>query len=506
MSNENMNNEFENGNIENKTENENENENVNANANANANVSGVPISGNVHEAAETEAQPTYSRTYTPSDGGYTGQTTRNAGVGGSYQSYGQHNYGYTPKKKPSKAPFVAIGVIGFLLFSVACMCFGFLVGKAGRIADTDANRAGISENVGGYTEISAPESETTPAIKAPGSDAATIKKNDGTETTVNADYKIGEPMTKSEAAAAVKDSVVEITTEQVVTGSYFNQYVKSGAGSGVIIAEEGYIITNNHVIKGASSIKVRLTNGNEYPAELVGTDANTDIAVIKIDAGDEKLTVATLGSSAKLAVAEDVLVIGNPLGTLGGSVTSGIISALAREITVDGESMTLIQTSAAVNPGNSGGGMFNLSGELVGIVNAKSVGTDVEGLGFAIPIDTAYDIVLQLMDYGYVKGRIDHGLELIDINDIFTAASYHVSAYGVYVYESKYTDEIKNGDRITSINGKEVTSSADVKTALADCKVGDTVEVTVARNGKLVNAKLTLHEYVPQNDGDVSFG
>lgn len=490
MSNENMNNEFENGNVENKTE----------------NVSVPSAQGEAHETTEKSAETTYSRTYTPHDGGYTGQTMRNTGAGNSYQNYGGQNYGYAPRKKPSRAPFVVIGVIGVLLFSLACMCLGFFAGKAGRLAESDVRRESLSENVGGDTEISTPESVATPEIKAPGSDAATIKKNDGADTTVSADYKIGEPMTKAEAAAAVKDSVVEITTEQLVTGSYFNQYVKSGAGSGVIIAEEGYIITNNHVIKGASSIKVRLTNGNEYPAELVGTDASTDIAVIKIDAGDEKLTVATLGSSSKLAVAEEVLVIGNPLGTLGGSVTSGIVSALAREITIDGESMTLIQTSAAVNPGNSGGGMFNLSGELVGIVNAKSVGTDVEGLGFAIPIDTAYDIVIQLMDYGYVKGRIDHGLELIDINDIFTAASYHVNAYGVYVYESKYTDEIKNGDRITSINGKEVTSSADVKTALADCKVGDTVEVTVARNGKLVNAKLTLHEYVPQNDGDVSFG
>ena len=167
--------------------------------------------------------------------------------------------------------------------------------------------------------------------------------------------------------------------------------------------------------------------------------------------------------------------------------------------------MTLIQTNAAVNPGNSGGGMFNLYGELVGIVNAKSSGTDVEGLGFAIPIDSAYEVVLQLMDYGYVRGRIDHGLQLIDINDLFTAASYRVNSLGVYVYESKYTDEIKNGDRIASINGTEVSTSAGVKEALAGCSVGDTVDVTVARGGRFIDVKLTLREYVPENASEVTF-
>ena len=167
--------------------------------------------------------------------------------------------------------------------------------------------------------------------------------------------------------------------------------------------------------------------------------------------------------------------------------------------------MTLLQTNAAVNPGNSGGGMFNLRGELVGIVNAKSTGEDVEGLGFAIPIDTAYTVFNQLVEFGYVRGRVDHGLNLVDINDWFMASSYRVNAFGVYVLESRYTKDIKNGDRIVSVNGTEVTTSTDITTALSDCQVGDTVKFVLVRQGKTVEATLTLREYNPTSDGDVSF-
>ena len=167
-----------------------------------------------------------------------------------------------------------------------------------------------------------------------------------------------------------------------------------GAGSGVIISENGYIITNHHVIEGAGAITVRLTNGCEYAAGVVGSDPDGDIALIKIDATD--LCAATIGSSKSVVVGQQVLAIGNPLGTLGGTVTDGIISALDRKIPIDGVEMTLLQTNAAINPGNSGGGLFNRSGELIGIVNAKRAETGVEGLGFAIPVDIAWEIALQI--------------------------------------------------------------------------------------------------------------
>ncbi|MBR6602629.1 MAG: trypsin-like peptidase domain-containing protein, partial [Clostridia bacterium] len=332
----------------------------------------------------------------------------------------------------SKGAIIAIAVCAFLAVSVIFTLVGISI--AGMMSITNGvieeNKVVMGdESIADIDSVMSSETEKSPenTEKAPETEGstATITKTPG-GSVVTVEGKVGELMSKHQVVALVKDSVVEITTEQVVNGHSFYQYVQSGAGSGVIIAKEGHVITNNHVIDGASKITVRLTNGNEYEAKLIGTDASSDIAILKINA-DEELTVATLGTSAKLSVAEEVIVIGNPLGELGGTVTNGIVSALAREINIDGEKMTLIQTNAAVNPGNSGGGMFNLYGELVGIVNAKSSGSDVEGLGFAIPIDTAYDIVLQLMDYGYVRGRVDHGLELIDIGDLFTAASYRVS-------------------------------------------------------------------------------
>ncbi len=460
--------------------------------------------------------PTYQSTYTPTPEGYTRNT---AGTGaytcnpdGTYSRTPTAPYYGTPVKKSgiSKGAIIAIAVCAFLAVSVIFTLVGISI--AGMMSITNGvieeNKVVMGDNsIADTDSVMASETEKSPenTEKSPETEGstATITKTPG-GSVVTVEGKVGELMSKHQVVALVKDSVVEITTEQVVNGHSFYQYVQSGAGSGVIIAKEGHVITNNHVIDGASKITVRLTNGNEYEAKLIGTDASSDIAILKINA-DEELTVATLGTSAKLSVAEEVIVIGNPLGELGGTVTNGIVSALAREINIDGEKMTLIQTNAAVNPGNSGGGMFNLYGELVGIVNAKSSGSDVEGLGFAIPIDTAYDIVLQLMDYGYVRGRVDHGLELIDIGDLFTAASYRVSTLGVYVYESKYTDEIKNGDRIVSINGKEVSTSAGVKEALYGCSVGDTVKVTVARGGKFVDANLTLREYIPKNANEVSF-
>lgn len=457
---------------------------------------------------------TYQSTYTPGESGYTRKTSGPQDFSSyNYNANPRYSTGYSqtpPPKKTSKAGIVAMIICGFIVIAISFSLIGFGIASMSAISNNEQVIAGndtekTDESI--ETEIDkSTESDSLPSdTESTGADGntATITKTPG-GTVVTVEGKVGELMSKHQAVALVKDSVVEITTEQVVNGNRFYQYVQSGAGSGVIVAEEGYVITNNHVISGASKITVRLTNGNEYEAKLIGTDASTDIAVLKITP-TEKLTVAVLGSSEKLSIAEEVIVIGNPLGKLGGTVTNGIVSALAREITIEGENMTLIQTNAAVNPGNSGGGMFNLYGELVGIVNAKSSGSDVEGLGFAIPIDTAYDIMLQLMDYGYVRGRVDHGLQLIDINDLFTAASYRVNSLGVYVYESKYTDEIKNGDRIASINGKEVSTSAGVKEALNGCSVGDTVDVTVARGGRFVDVKLTLKEYVPENTGEVSF-
>ena len=200
-------------------------------------------------------------------------------------------------------------------------------------------------------------------------------------------------------------AVVEILTETEVTSYnlFGGTYVANNAGSGVILSEDGYIITNNHVVSDAQSIKVTTYDGKQYDAELIGKDKTSDIAVIKVEA--DNLTSATVGDSTKVQAGDIALVIGNPLGTLGGSVTDGIISAPSREITIDGEAMNLIQTDAEINSGNSGGGLFNGDGNLIGIVNAKDSGTTssgatIEGIGFAIPINYALEIAEDLIENG----------------------------------------------------------------------------------------------------------
>jgi len=288
------------------------------------------------------------------------------------------------------------------------------------------------------------------------------------------------------------DSVVEIRTETVQSAGRMGQYVFSGAGSGVIITADGYVVTNNHVINGAQTIIVRLNSGENYQASLIGRDFRTDIAVLKIDASGLKPVV--FGDSGKLIIGEQAIVIGNPLGELGGTVTEGIISALDRDIVVDGENMSLLQTSAAVNPGNSGGGLFNDRGELVGIVNAKSGGFGVEGLGFAIPVNTAAGVIEQIINFGYVPGRPILGVRLIDITDPGTALYYRVQNTGVYVYESMALNELQTADRIISINGKEVSNTIELRKIIDLYDVGDTVTVKVQRGISELELQIILIE------------
>ena len=307
--------------------------------------------------------------------------------------------------------------------------------------------------------------------------------------------------TTSEIVKKTADSVVEIATEGIVTGSFARQYVTKGAGSGVIISTDGYIVTNHHVIDGANTIKVTLRDGTtSYDATLIGSDADNDIALLKIDA--EGLSAATFGDSSSLAVGDYVVAIGNPLGTLGGTVTDGIISALAREVTIEDKNMTLLQTNAQISPGNSGGGLFNANGELVGIVNAKDSATEVEGIAFAIPVNNVLDIIKDLQNYGYVTGKIDMGMEFVDINSNDTAFYYGVNQLGCYVLSvntgsNAESAGFRRGDLITAVNGQAVSTSADISKALENNKVGDTVTFTVSRSGKTTDIQLTLAEYEP---------
>lgn len=290
-------------------------------------------------------------------------------------------------------------------------------------------------------------------------------------------------------------SVVEVYTETKQVSSWFQDYVTEGAGSGVILTEDAYIVTNHHVIDGASTIKVRLSSGQSYTVSLTGTDEKTDLAVLKIDASG--LTAATLADSSSVRVGDFVIAIGNPLGELGGTVTNGIISAKYREITIDGKSMTLLQTSAAVNPGNSGGGLFNLDGELVGVVNAKSSGEDVEGLGFAIPANTVKEITQELIQHGYVTGRPQLGISVAQISKPGMGWQTYYSTPGLYITQSSANNGLKAGDRILQIDGTAIDSAADVSTVLNRHSVGDVVEVVVSRNGRETTVDVKLKEMKP---------
>jgi serine protease Do len=319
-----------------------------------------------------------------------------------------------------------------------------------------------------------------------------------TQSLVNTSNTTAEKGDLAAVVESTQNSVVEITTKNVTTNQFMQQYVTEGAGSGVIITEDGYIITNHHVINGASEVTVRMKDGTEYPAKIIGSDQESDIAVIKVEASG--LKAAVLGDSSKLAVGETCLAIGNPLGELGGTVTEGIISALDREIAIDGQTMTLLQTSAAINPGNSGGGLFNAKGELIGIVNAKTSASGIEGLGFAIPINTAKEIAEELMNNGYVTGRVQLGVTLLTIADDQTATQYRVSEKGVYVSEisansDAYYGGMKVGDRIVSVNGTEITTADEVKQVVEDSSVGDVLKFTVVRGQKSVDLEVTLTEY-----------
>lgn len=295
-----------------------------------------------------------------------------------------------------------------------------------------------------------------------------------------------------EIASLTSNCVVEIYTETVTSGGRMRQFVAEGAGSGVIIRSDGYIATNNHVISSARKITVRLRSGIEYDAALVGRDSKTDLAVLKINATG--LKSAIYGDSSKLVVGELAVAIGNPLGQLGGTVTEGIISALSRSIDIDGEMMALLQTSAAVNPGNSGGGLFNGYGELIGVVNAKSSGSDIEGIGFAIPVNTVKSVAEALIQYGYVPGRIDLGATLIDVNDARSAMMYRLQTTGIYVSQANSDSGLQAGDRIISVDGKEIKSVSDIKSLIDTRKVGDTLNIIVSRRNQNVSVALMLRQ------------
>ena len=387
-----------------------------------------------------------------------------------------------PKKRRRKNGNIARSAVALVLAAAMGFVGGFVGAQVG--------------NTGGKVVIQQVERPAS-------SDSST----DSTGNSISATSGTG--LSTAQVAEMVSPSVVVITTEQVVYSQwswYGQSQVESGAGSGVIISSDGYILTCAHVVSGASNITVSIGD-KDYPATLVGEDTTSDIAVVKVDATG--LTPATVGDSDNLKVGESVMAVGNPLGELGGTVTSGIVSALNRSVSIQGSSsvntMSLIQMDASVSPGNSGGGLFNMNGELVGIVNAKSSDSDAEGLGFAIPVNDAVKVAQELLENGYVTGRPYLGISYYAVTDAQTAAQLGVNAYGVYIVEvvkGGPADKagLQAGDRIVSVDGSEVATQSDLGTLMQNHKAGDTIEITVARGGQMQTVNVTLGEKGAENN------
>ena len=317
-------------------------------------------------------------------------------------------------------------------------------------------------------------------------------------------------------AALISPTVVSITTEQMQLGQYwFGPQILSGAGSGVIISEDGYILTCAHVVSGADSITVATSDGTEYDATLTGIYEEGDIAVLKIEATG--LQAAVMGDSSTVQLGETVYAVGNPGGTLGGTITDGIISAVDRTINVSLDetsnsgwgnssrviSLDVLQISAAVSPGNSGGGLFNSRGELIGIVNAKSSGESQEGLGFAIPVNKAWEIGESLINTGSYTdpnaGQSDNDAILeITVTEVNQSGRLQGITPGVYVYEvtegGASDGKLETNDRIISVDGTMVNTLDDLSSILSEYDPGQTVSVSVERGGQMVTVDIVLAE------------
>ena len=271
-------------------------------------------------------------------------------------------------------------------------------------------------------------------------------------------------------------------------------------GTGVVLTSDGYIITNSHVVEDAKTVRVRLTDGEEYPAMIIGSDAVSDLAVLYIECNS--LTPATFGNSDSLRVGDAVAAIGDPMGVqFHGTMTDGIVSAINRNVTVSGRTMTLIQTNAALNSGNSGGPLINCYGQVIGIntmkISAFAASSGVEGLGFAIPSTTVKEISEQLIRQGYVSGRPDIGLEGESVSS-FYQYYYHMPS-GLYITHVETGSDahekgIEYGDILISINNERITDMDSLNTVLYAHDAGDTVNVVIYRSGKQYSLTLTLHE------------
>ncbi|MBR0528730.1 MAG: trypsin-like peptidase domain-containing protein [Ruminococcus sp.] len=342
---------------------------------------------------------------------------------------------------------------------------------------------------------------TTSAAKTNTTNSTAVIKtadNNGKAVAMQTVKSDGTKLTAAQVYQNNVNSTVGITTE--ITTNYFGYKTTAAAsGSGFIITEDGYIVTNYHVIEGANSVKVTTYDNTQYDAEIVGSDESNDIAVLKIDASG--LTPVTLGDSEALNVGDDVVAIGNPLGELTFTLTSGVVSAMDRQITTSNSvMMNLIQTDCAINSGNSGGALFNMYGEVVGVTNAKyssnsSTEASIDNIGFAIPINTVQDIITSIIENGYVvKPYI--GVSVETVSSDMTGYGIPEGAVVRAVNEDSPAEKagLKENDIITKVNDDTIKSSNDLVSKIRKTAKGDKLTLTVYRKGEELTIDLTVDE------------
>lgn len=341
----------------------------------------------------------------------------------------------------------------------------------------------------------------------------TIRQSNRTASEITVKQVSGQTlMSPAEVYASTVNSVVSINCSSVSTNIFGQSVQSASSGSGFIITQDGYIVTNHHVVSGASSVTVTLHDGREYPATVVGSDSDYDVAVLKINATD--LQPVTLGNSSSVNVGDSVLAIGNPLGELTFSMSQGIVSCCDRAINVDGTPFNMIQVDASINPGNSGGPLMNLYGEVVGIVSAKYSSysdTTVEGLGFAIPIGDVQAIITDIMENGQVTDKPSFGITAGTMTEQMAAQYQIEQKSGAFVYSVNKGGAgekagLRMGDVITKVDSTDIASMEDLTAAKKGHKAGDTVTVTYFRDGSSHTTSLTFDVKADDTEQDSQQG
>ena len=449
--------------------------------------------------------------YNNNNGNYNsnGENNQNSGSGqsnGGYSYSGDHQQNFDSNTNPYSAPPKYSNEISYYpqkphKKSGAKTALKALVAVAATIAVSVSSIAGyiaVTDKIQSLKEYSDKNSENISVNSQTDNDDGnnSVQTNAEVPTLVQL-AAADDAMYLPDIVDKVSPSVVGVSCS-VETASMFGTVMGTQTGTGIIISEDGYIITNAHVVEGAKSISVFTNETEELEATLVGADSQSDLAVLKVN--KTGLTAAELGKSGTLRVGELAITIGNPLGfELAGTTTCGIISGLNRTITIGQYDMTLIQTDASINNGNSGGPLINCYGQVVGITSAKVSSTYGEGLGFAIPIDTAIPIIQDLIEHGYVTGRPMIGISGEDITDLMS--SYYNLPKGVYVrfVEPESGAEaagIKPGDIVIGLDGKTITSMDELNSVKANHKAGDTVTLTIYRDGENSDVSVVLGEDV----------